>query len=266
MTNRTADFCLAVLSLFASLCYSTSSSALAHKLEPPHKSDSGYELLQFDTETDKTIIQLSHLGLKVTNVKGGTVIICTPPKWDVVAFSTSAKRICRKDLKHFCGEYRVFYTLFQKPGFSDIPLAKETKPGNIRGLPVECYHSTPAFGSKQLANFLSGEVRGNYPQVVEYCTSRKLESTPQMDFVLRRLYGMPDAPGVPISLTFRRVDQANESELETLKVSPKRYSADDFKIPSGLQSVENIAALRADQVSVERAANFIDSVSRFKMH
>lgn len=253
-----------IVFLLAVLYQLSSSSALASRTESRGASDSGYELLQFDFETDKSIVQLSRFGLKVTNLKGGTVFICTPPKWEVVAYSTSAKRICRTDWKHFNGEYRVFFRIFQKPGFADIPLEKGTTSKTVRGLAVECSHSTEAFKTKEILGFVHREVKGNYPCFVEYCTSRKLPSSPQIEFVLRRLYDMPQAPGVPIGLTYRRVDQVVESELETLKVSAKRFTAEDFKIPSGLQPVGNIAALRADQGSVDTAAGFIDSVSKFK--
>jgi len=266
MTIRIADLSPVVLSIFAVLCQSSLRPALAGKLESTRASDSGYELMQFDTETDKTTIQLSRLGLKVTNLKGGTVIVCTPPKWEVIAYSIRAKRICRSDLRHFTGEYRLFYTLFQKPGFSDVLLDKKPTSSTVLGLPVDCYHSTAAFEKKQLATYHAGDLRGNDPGSVDYCTCRKLPSTPQMEFVLRRMYGLPNAPGVPISLNYHRVDTQACSELETLRVTPKRYTSQDFKIPSGLQQVESIAALRADQISVDRAAEFVDSVSRFKMH
>src|SRR5271170_6448257 len=136
MTIENAKFRFVIVLFLALLYQSSSSPALAIKLASLGASDSGYELIQFDTETDKTIVQLSRLGLKVTNMKGGTVVVCTPPKWDVVAFSTRAKRICRTDVRHFTGEYRLFYTIFQKPGFSDIPLLGKTTSSTARGLPV----------------------------------------------------------------------------------------------------------------------------------
>jgi len=246
---------IAPLSLWL-LSYLHTSSALG---AVPKQRQPGYEINQYSAETDQAIVEIAPFGVKIDNHKGGSIVIATPPKWDVIVYSPKTKRMCRVKLKNFTSEYRIFFTIFVGPAFSEIPIVP-TGASTIKNLKVNCYHSAPTFPLEQYKNLKARLIRSFAPREADYCTCSTLNSTAQAEFILQHLYGLPKAHGVPIHFSYVALDKSKAVALKTLNCQAKQYTADDFKVPPGLKVVDSVMAIRADAGSVKRATDFIDSV------
>jgi hypothetical protein len=260
-TQKMRPFIVVILAL---LCHLNMAPMLAARVNLPKQGNSGYELVQFDLETDKTVVQVSRFGLRIENPKGHTVIVSNPPKWDVVVFSTQTRRMCRTELKNFTGEYHLFFTMFVAPAYADAPFERHGT-STVNGLKVDCYRTLAAYQLQQFASLQKHQIEATFPSQIEYCSCPSLPSTPAIEFVLQSIHRLPKEDGIPMRLTYQSLNGHKVSALNTLAYREKNYTSDNFKIPLGLKNVKNVAAIRADEGSVARAADFVDGVRSLKM-
>jgi hypothetical protein len=194
------------------------------------------------TQTSKSLgtqeLYISPLGIKVINSKMGRGMICCPPDWKVINWSTRTNTYAVEEYKMWKPYLNMGEQVFNGFDIHDVSFGSPIA-GRVANHPTETYRSTDAFSKQTLYKREHRLVPGGAPLVVTMDCAVEPAMPPQVGELMERQYQSPHLKGVPLRMVFLTCNRETAVELDTNSLTPLQLTKEDYSFPKNLRKVQS---------------------------
>lgn len=198
----------------------------------------GLKLSQTSKSLGTQEIYISPLGIKVINPKMGRGMICCPPDWKVINWSTRTNSYAVEEYKHWKPYLTMGEQVFDGYDIRDMSFALATA-GKVANHPTKEYKSTDAFSKEMLNRREHRKIAGAAPMAVTINCIEDPPMPPEIGELMERQYQSPHVKGVPLRMVFLTCNREKSIELDTSSLTPIQLTKADYVFPKNLRKVES---------------------------
>lgn len=242
MTSTTNDRIYLLFRLVHSCCYALAAcllvASLSSQATAKETTEIGWTLRQTSLmRGDQELIACKY-GVKMTPLRGGETYLFVPPYTQVQVWSMRTGKRCTIEMKDFRSQFQTAKNLFDAQRLEAVPL-KKVRAGMLNCLSTVEYSETPAFQQRQVQLFTKREAPSRSAKSVCYIVSNKFNLAPNIYRCVSTFYGFPYKEAMPLSLVYYDMDHDRKTQLATGKITPSKFSQQQFAMPTGLKVVAN---------------------------
>lgn len=187
------------------------------------------------------------IGVKTVNRKDGVTIMTAAPFDEVITFSTKTGKVCRKSFALSDNPYARAVAMFSGVAHGQVPL-KKVRDFKKGGVDWSEFKIPETYGAARKAMWKRNEVTSSEPAAGRVVVFHLPMEKRAIDWTAR-LFCVPKSGGIPFDVYFSDVDGDNHSLVKTFNMVSTKFTAADFKCPSGLRSVKDPRAVIQDETA-----------------
>lgn len=215
-------------------------------------SEIGWTLKQWSLlQGDQELIACKY-GVKMTPARGGQTYLFAPPYTNVQVWNQSTGKCCSIKMTNYKSQIQSAKNFFDTQLLSATPLRK-VKEGSLHGLATMELSETPEFARRQVQRYEHKEGPSRIAKNVYYVVSNKFNLEPSIYRFVAAFYGFPYAEAMPLSFVYYDIDHDRKTQLVTGKITPSKFSPQQFIMPTGLKVV-------ADEHKVAETAQYNEAI------
>ncbi|HEY9719420.1 MAG TPA: hypothetical protein V6C69_18220 [Trichormus sp.] len=198
----------------------------------------GFKLTQTSKSLGTQDVYVSPLGIKVINQRMGRGMVCCPPDWKVINWSTRTNTYAVEDYKKWKPYLTMGEQVFNGYDIRDVSFASPIA-GTVAKYPATTYKSTDTFSKQMLYKRDHRLIPGGAPLVVTMDCADEPPLPSQIGEIMERQYQSPHLKGIPLRMVFLTLNRETSVELDTSSLTPVQLTKADYVFPKNLRQVQS---------------------------
>jgi hypothetical protein len=173
---------------------------------------------------------LNEQAIRVDGRRTGISIIAMAPDWDVFVCNLSTRKAYRTTANNYKSQIAQLIDGLQASSDQVPCIVKNAFTRTFAGRLCHCWQTSPDFELYSKRLFNRATVAANFPKQIEVWATES-SMTDAQKTLLSRFYGIPEVPGIPIHVSFKRVNERSALLLETTTCATQILPSSFFKFP-----------------------------------
>lgn len=207
-------------------------------------------------------IYICDMGFKDINLENGVVTVCCPPDWSIFTYNPATHLIFRQPFDTYEGFLLKDIATWTGHQINDKRVSFDNKTEYL-GQSAKHYQTGPEVMKEARRRIAAHEARDGEPGFVESTNISlpyKTDNSLHAERLLKRMYGLPEAQGLPVYVKYKRVSGDDCEFYKTRSIALCRLDPAAYKIPADYKASATIQNVINSQ-NASSAADLMEGFS-----
>jgi hypothetical protein len=168
--------------------------------------------------------------IRIDGRRTGLSIIAMAPDWDVFVCNLNTRKAYRTTAHTYRSQVSHLLGAFEPGSEGASTIVKQAFTRSFAARLCHCWQTSPALETNAKQLFNRGIVAANFPKQIEiWATDAQMSDTQRT--LLSRFYGIPVVPGVPLHVSYKKIDGRSALLLDTSTCAVQVLPSSFFRFP-----------------------------------